>query len=30
MYTMVGFLFLIVSIPSAILIRRLERRYAAV
>ncbi|MFE3458762.1 ectoine/hydroxyectoine ABC transporter permease subunit EhuD [Nocardiopsis aegyptia] len=30
MYTLVGFLFLIVSIPSAILIRRLERRYAAV
>ncbi|WP_304453437.1 ectoine/hydroxyectoine ABC transporter permease subunit EhuD [Nocardiopsis sp. YSL2] len=30
MYTIVGFLFLIVSIPSAILIRRLERRYAAV
>ncbi|WDZ91750.1 ectoine/hydroxyectoine ABC transporter permease subunit EhuD [Nocardiopsis sp. HUAS JQ3] len=29
-YTMVGFLFLLVSIPSAILIRRLERRYAAV
>lgn len=29
-FTMVGFLFLLVSIPSAILIRRLERRYAAV
>ncbi|WP_369797708.1 ectoine/hydroxyectoine ABC transporter permease subunit EhuD [Nocardiopsis sp. CNT312] len=29
-YTMVGFLFLLVSIPSAIIIRRLERRYAAV
>ncbi|MDE3724421.1 MULTISPECIES: ectoine/hydroxyectoine ABC transporter permease subunit EhuD [Nocardiopsis] len=29
-YTVVGFLFLLVSIPSAILIRRLERRYAAV
>ncbi|WP_116248212.1 ectoine/hydroxyectoine ABC transporter permease subunit EhuD [Nocardiopsis sp. FIRDI 009] len=29
-YTLVGFLFLAVSIPSAILIRRLERRYAAV
>lgn len=29
-YTMVGLLFLAVSVPSAILIRRLERRYAAV
>ncbi|OOC56807.1 MULTISPECIES: ectoine/hydroxyectoine ABC transporter permease subunit EhuD [Nocardiopsis] len=29
-YTVVGFLFLLVSIPSAILLRRLERRYAAV
>lgn len=29
-YTVVGILFLLVSIPSAILIRRLERRYAAV
>lgn len=29
-YTVVGVLFLLVSIPSAILIRRLERRYAAV
>ncbi|WP_435109615.1 ectoine/hydroxyectoine ABC transporter permease subunit EhuD [Nocardiopsis synnemataformans] len=29
-YTLVGILFLLVSIPSAILIRRLERRYAAV
>ncbi len=29
-YTVVGFLFLLVSIPSAIIIRRLERRYAAV
>ncbi|MFI6577557.1 ectoine/hydroxyectoine ABC transporter permease subunit EhuD [Nocardiopsis sp. NPDC050513] len=29
-YTLVGFLFLAVSIPSAIIIRRLERRYAAV
>ncbi|WP_017573113.1 ectoine/hydroxyectoine ABC transporter permease subunit EhuD [Nocardiopsis halotolerans] len=29
-YTIVGFLFLIVTIPSAILLRRLERRYAAV
>ncbi|WP_159941533.1 MULTISPECIES: ectoine/hydroxyectoine ABC transporter permease subunit EhuD [unclassified Nocardiopsis] len=29
-YTVVGFLFLLVSVPSAILIRRLERRYAAV
>ena len=29
-FTLVGFLFLMVSIPSAILIRRLERRYAAV
>ncbi|MBR8740557.1 ectoine/hydroxyectoine ABC transporter permease subunit EhuD [Nocardiopsis sp. MG754419] len=28
--TMVGFLFLVVSIPSAILIRRLEKRYVAV
>ncbi|MBB6122158.1 ectoine/hydroxyectoine ABC transporter permease subunit EhuD [Nocardiopsis algeriensis] len=29
-YTVVGFLFLLVSIPSAFIIRRLERRYAAV
>ena len=29
-FTLVGFLFLLVSIPSAIIIRRLERRYAAV
>ncbi|MFL1381205.1 MULTISPECIES: ectoine/hydroxyectoine ABC transporter permease subunit EhuD [unclassified Nocardiopsis] len=29
-YTVVGFLFLLVSVPSAIIIRRLERRYAAV
>lgn len=29
-YTLVGIMFLLVSIPSAILIRRLERRYAAV
>lgn len=29
-YTAVGLLFLLVSVPSAILIRRLERRYAAV
>lgn len=29
-FTVVGFLFLLVSIPSAILIRRLEKRYAAV
>lgn len=29
-YTLVGILFLLVSVPSAILIRRLERRYAAV
>ncbi|WP_225943551.1 ectoine/hydroxyectoine ABC transporter permease subunit EhuD [Nocardiopsis terrae] len=29
-FTMVGFLFLLVSIPSAIAIRRLEKRYAAV
>ena len=29
-YTAVGFMFLLLSIPSAILIRRLERRYAAV
>ncbi|WP_306370637.1 ectoine/hydroxyectoine ABC transporter permease subunit EhuD [Nocardiopsis sp. CC223A] len=29
-FTVVGFLFLLVSIPSAIIIRRLERRYAAV
>ncbi|QVQ50701.1 ectoine/hydroxyectoine ABC transporter permease subunit EhuD [Spiractinospora alimapuensis] len=28
--TMVGLLFILVSVPSAILIRRLERRYAAV
>lgn len=28
--TLVGFLFLVVSIPSAIVIRRLEKRYAAV
>ncbi len=29
-FTLVGFLFLVVSIPSAILIRRLEKRYVAV
>ncbi|MFB8763138.1 ectoine/hydroxyectoine ABC transporter permease subunit EhuD [Nocardiopsis alba] len=29
-FTVVGFLFLVVSIPSAIVIRRLEKRYAAV
>lgn len=29
-YTLVGFLFLAVSIPSAIIIRRLEKRYVAV
>ncbi|MFE1103969.1 ectoine/hydroxyectoine ABC transporter permease subunit EhuD [Nocardiopsis alba] len=29
-FTMVGLLFLLVSIPSAIVIRRLEKRYAAV
>ncbi|NYH53485.1 polar amino acid transport system permease protein [Nocardiopsis arvandica] len=29
-YTIVGFLFLLVTIPSAIILRRLERRYAAV
>ena len=29
-YTLVGFLFLVVSIPSAIIIRRLEKRYVAV
>ncbi|MFE9244459.1 ectoine/hydroxyectoine ABC transporter permease subunit EhuD [Nocardiopsis sp. NPDC006938] len=29
-FTMVGFLFLLVSIPSAIVIRRLEKRYVAV
>ncbi|MDA0565500.1 ectoine/hydroxyectoine ABC transporter permease subunit EhuD [Streptomonospora sp. S1-112] len=29
-YTLVGLLFLLVSVPSAIVIRRLERRYAAV
>ncbi|AFR10603.1 ectoine/hydroxyectoine ABC transporter permease subunit EhuD [Nocardiopsis alba] len=29
-FTVVGFLFLLVSIPSAIVIRRLEKRYAAV
>ncbi|WP_017610121.1 ectoine/hydroxyectoine ABC transporter permease subunit EhuD [Nocardiopsis xinjiangensis] len=29
-YTLVGFLFLAVSVPSAIIIRRLEKRYAAV
>ena len=29
-FTMVGFLFLLVSIPSAIAIRRLEKRYVAV
>lgn len=29
-YTLVGFLFLLVSVPSAIIIRRLEKRYVAV
>ncbi len=29
-FTMVGFLFLLVSVPSAIVIRRLEKRYVAV
>ena len=29
-YTLVGFLFLAVSVPSAIIIRRLEKRYVAV
>lgn len=29
-YTLVGLLFLVVSIPSAIIIRRLEKRYVAV
>lgn len=29
-YTLVGFLFLVVSVPSAIIIRRLEKRYVAV